>query len=205
MNTANGKDNKKDKYNNLSNKGKQLIEMYITARQFKNAILEDEIIILSKQQEFPDNTVINWGGIKITFRGDKNLIRTYPFVVNMAFSCEVYLKLLLIDNDFNFEKLKNRELHDLSKLYENNEKILKEKLCSEFKIKYGNNATLEFIENEIAKISNVFIDWRYIYEKRDLKSEVNYGFLIAFCSFLDRYAQNIIYSKYDYNVDENMR
>lgn len=205
MNSDN-KDKIDDPYKKLDPKGKKLVEMYITARQFKNAILEEEMIILPAQQNnIKDNTVIEWGGTKISFRGDKMISRIYPFIVNKSFACEVYLKLLLVDIDFNFNTLKNYELHNLFKLYKNTDDYLKIVLFSFFYKKYGEQANKQFIEKEISNISNVFKDWRYIYERVNEENIVNSGFLSTFCGFLDRYAQQLIKSKYDYNVDENMR
>ncbi len=205
MNSDN-KDKIDDPYKKLDPKGKKLVEMYITARQFKNAILEEEMIILPAQQNnIKDNTVIEWGGTKVSFRGDKMISRIYPFIVNKSFACEVYLKLLLVDIDFNFNTLKNYELHNLFKLYKNTDDYLKTVLFSFFYKKYGEQANKQFIEKEISNISNVFKDWRYIYERVNEENIVNSGFLSTFCGFLDRYAQQLIKSKYDYNVDENMR
>lgn len=205
MNSDN-KDKIDDPYKKLDPKGKKLVEMYITARQFKNAILEEEMMILPAQQNnIKDNTVIEWGGTKVSFCGDKMISRIYPFIVNKSFACEVYLKLLLVDIDFNFNTLKNYELHNLFKLYKNTDDYLKTVLFSFFYKKYGEQANKQFIEKEISNISNVFKDWRYIYERVNEENIVNSGFLSTFCGFLDRYAQQLIKSKYDYNVDENMR
>lgn len=88
--------------------------------------------------------------------------RIYLFIVNKSFTCEVYSKLLLVDIDFNFKTLKNYELHNLFKLYENTDDYLKTVLFSFFYKKYGEQANKQFIEKEISNISNVFKDWIYI-------------------------------------------
>ena len=194
-----------DMYNSLNEKGKKIVEMYLTDRQFKNAVLEDEMIILPSAILQKNDAVLKWGDTKIRFRGEKPIIRIYPFIVNKAFACEVYLKLLLIEADFDFSKLKKSELHNLFKLYENTDSTFKQILLNKFISQFGDNANEEFIENEIKNISDVFVRWRYIYEKIDEINKVNYGFLNQFCDFLDRYSQQTILDKYHYNVDETMR
>lgn len=195
-----------DGYKKLSSKGKKLVEMYITARQFKNAILEEEMIILpAKQNNIKEGSIINWGGTKVTFRGDKSITRIYPFIVNKSFACEVYLKLILVELDFNFKTLKHYELHSILKLYENTDDIFKRVFVKTFNNKYGEQANKEFLEKEITNISDVFSKWRYIYEKINQENIVNSGFLNSFCDFLDRYVQKLILFKYKYDVDKNMR
>lgn len=54
--------NNEDVYKELDDFAKSLIEMYITARQFKNAVRDDEIIILPSQNN--NNSVLNWGELK---------------------------------------------------------------------------------------------------------------------------------------------
>lgn len=195
-----------DKNKNLSSKGEKIVGMYITARQFKNAVLEEEMIILpAKQNNIKDGSVLKWGGAQITFRGNKSITRIFPFIVNKSFACEVYLKLLLVERDFNFKKLKKHELHNLLKLYENTDNDFKQILFNVFNSKCGEKLSKEFIEMEIMKISNVFKEWRYIYERINEESIVFHGFLNEFCEFLDRYTQQMIFNKYHYDVDKDMR
>lgn len=182
------------------------MEMYITARQFKNAILEEKMIILpAKQNNIKEDSIINWGGTKVTFRGDKSITRIYPFIVNKSFACEVYLKLILVELDFNFKTLKHYELHSILKLYENTDDIFKRVFVKTFNNKYGEQANKEFLEKKITNISDIFSKWRYIYEKINEENIVNSGFLNSFCDFLDRYVQKLILFKYKYDVDKNMR
>lgn len=206
MEDVKSKDINEDEYKKMSDKGKRIVEMYITARQFKNAILEEEMIILPSQQNiFKEGAILNWGGTKVTFRGNKTIVRIYPFVVNKSFACEVYLKLLLIEEEFDFKTLKHFELHNISRLFENIDDIFKQEFYKYFNNKYGEEASKEFLEKEIENISDVFKEWRYIYEKINQENIVNNGFLNAFCDFLDRYCHKIILSKYNYDVDKNMR
>ena len=131
-----------DMYNSLNEKGRKLVEMYLTARQFKNAVLEDEMIILPYAILQKNDAVFKYGGIKIRFRGKEPIIRIYPFIVNKAFACEVYLKLLLIEADFVFDRLKRNELHKLFKLYENTDSTFKQILLNKFIAQFGNNGVV---------------------------------------------------------------
>lgn len=195
--------NNEDVYKKLDDFAKSLIEMYITARQFKNAVRDDEIIILPSQNN--NNSVLNWGGTKVKFSGNETIIRIYPFIVNKAFSCEVYLKLLLKNYNFDINSLKNYERHNLFKLYENTTTEFKEEMFDYFFKIYGKDANKEFIEKQIYNISDVFKHWRYIYEHVNEVNEVNNGFLNIFCNYLDNYCIKTIYKKYNYDVKQNMR
>lgn len=183
------------------------INMYITARQFKNAIeIEEAIIIPAKQNNLPDGIVLSFGdSIKLTARGNKMVTKIFPFLVNKAFSCEVYLKLILIESGIKLEELNHRDLHNLKKLYDNTTEEFKKMFFDYFLKVYGEQANKEFLENEINAISNVFLKWRYIYEDLDKENIVNYGFLNIFCAFLDIYARALIQTKYGYDVSKDMR
>lgn len=189
-------------YKSLSPKEKQIVEMYLTARQFNNAVLEEEILIMPSSAFGNKEGIFKWGETKITVRGDKTIVKAYPYVVDKSFACEVYLKLLiLLDRDFNCKKIG----HNIFKLYSKTNDTFKADFLKVFKCKYGEKADEIFLQNEIRNISNVFVEWRYIYEKTDLEKRVNIGFLNAFCNYLDRYAQRKILEKLEYDVDKNMR
>lgn len=197
------KDKPTDGYKQLSPKGKQVVEMYITARQFKNAVLEEEMIILpTKILNAKEGTTLQWGSTKITLRGEKSIVRIYPFIVNKAFACEVYLKLILAEDDFDFKSLK---IHNILKLFKNTSEKFKRYFYEFFQTEYGEKADETFLKSEITKISNVFQEWRYIYERTNEENLVNYGFLNAFCDFLDKYSQQLISEQYSYDVSKNMR
>lgn len=195
--------NTKDGYNSLTAKGKQLVEMYLVGRQFKNAILEEEMIVLPNGTN--NDTTFSWGSTKLTFRGNQHLIRVFPFIVNKAFACEVYLKLLLSHQGFDFKTLKPTERHDLFVLYKNTNTDFKKNFYSYFASTFGKKATSDFLESEIEKISNVFVKWRYIYENIAEAQSVNSGFLNAFCYYLDELCQKMILKEYNYDVSKNMR
>jgi len=192
-----------DGYDLLSEEGKQLVEMYLVGRQFKNAILEEEMIVLPNGTN--NGTTFSWGSTKITFRGNQHLVRVFPFIVNKAFACEVYLKLLLTHQGFDFKMLKPTERHNLFLLYKNTDTYFKQNFYSYFASTFGEKATVDFLESEIEQISNVFVKWRYIYENITEAQSVNSGFLNAFCDYLNELCQNLILEEYNYDVSKNMR
>jgi len=194
-------------YKKLGIEEKQKIQMYLTARQFKNAILIDEMITIPAfNNMLSENSKINFGNtVTLTARGNKVINKIYPFIVNKSFACEVYLKLILLEEKFDIEKnLKRTEKHNLYKLYSSTSKEFKEmyqKVCLTI---YGNDANNEFLNKEIIKISNVFMDYRYLYERFGEENIINHGFLNAFCNYLDVYTKTLIKNKYNYDVDLNI-
>lgn len=202
MKINDSKNNEQNK--DLNNNCKRIVEMYITARQFKNAVNDNEMVIVpANQKGLLENNIIGVGNcFKITARGDKIVTKFFPFIVNKAFACEVYLKLILKEDGFDINKLDSRDRHKLDVLYKKTNASFKEYIIKTFSKVYGSKINLEI---EIKKISNVFTKWRYIYEYVDKVNTVNYGFLNVFCEILDRYAYQLIKAKYNYNVDEDIR
>lgn len=194
---------KKDGYDLLSAEGKKLVEMYLTARQFKNAILEEEIIVFPSEPAKEGTLICD--SIKVTFRGNQLLVRVFPFVVSKAFACEVYLKLLLTHQGFDLKTLKRTDGHGIGTLYDKTNDEFKADFYAYFSSRYGNKATVDFLEKEIKLISDVFVKWRYIYEHIEEANSVNYGFLSAFCDYLNNACQKMILENYNYDVSKNMR
>ena len=192
-----------DKYESLSKEAKQLVEMYLVGRQFKNAILEEEIIVLPNGTN--NGNVLSWGTTKITLRGNQYLVRVFPFVVNKAFACEVYLKLLLTHQEFDLKTLKQSERHNLFVLFKNTNNEFKVNFYSYFSSEFIEKANEDFLNKEIEKIANVFIKWRYIYENIEEAKAVNYGFLNAFCEYLNDLCKQMILEEFNYDVSKNMR
>ena len=192
-----------DKYESLSKEAKQLVEMYLVGRQFKNAILEEEIIVLPNGTN--NGNVLSWGTTKITLRGNQYLVRVFPFVVNKAFACEVYLKLLLTHQEFDLKTLKQSERHNLFVLFKNTNNEFKVNFYSYFSTEFSVKANEDFLNKEIEKIANVFIKWRYIYENIEEAKAVNYGFLNAFCEYLNNLCKQMILEEFNYDVSKNMR
>lgn len=192
-------------YETLEDSSKKRIIMYLTARQFKNAVLIEEMIIVpAKKNNLPENTTLCLGNglLKLTARGDKVISKHYPFLVNKAFACEVYLKLLLLEYNINFKDLKGRNGHNLLKLYEKTPLDFKNSL-----LKYVSSRgtlTNESLIKKLESVSEVFTEWRYIYEKFD-EISTDFLFLDTFCNFLDESCKKEILKKYNYNVDLDIR
>lgn len=179
--------------------------MYLTARQFKNAIDKNEMFLIpAKKNNVEENTVLVLGGtFTLTARGNKIMTRILPFLVNKSFACEVYLKLILLEENVNFNiLLKNYEKHNLFKLY--NLTNVKED-CKNYLKNYDKKLSDDYINDEIKKISNVFMEWRYIYEHFNQENIVNSDFLNIFCEFLDEYSIKLIQDVYNYDVTKDIR
>ena len=108
---------------------------------------------------------------------ESNLAYITPAIVNAAFSCEVFLKLLLQHEGKDIHKI--HKLNDLyAKLSEDIQMELKEKTI----LRYGKWSDIggrPYLE----QISNAFVEWRYSYEHDWTKSasmQIEVGFLIAF-------------------------
>lgn len=185
----------------LDNKQKEIIEMYITARQFKNAVdITEMIIIPAARNKLQENTKLNFGNIlSMTARGDKMINKILPFIVNKAFACEIFLKIIILMNDLVIPF--GSDGHKLDYLYN----IAKTNNNLEDEIINNGNLTSEFVDNEMEKLSNVFVKWRYIYEKPNEAKQTNYGFLNLMCDRLDSYVIGEIKSNYKYDVEKDCR
>lgn len=112
--------------------------------------------------------------------GTEAVYLSHPVIVNYAFACEVYLKVLIY---YSGEIIGGHKLADLfEKLPENEKKAVRQKVimkCGQWNDAFG--APL------IEQISDAFVDWRYSYEIDSQKSNnhiANIGFLVAFCETL---------------------
>ncbi len=175
----------------------KIILMYITARQFKNAIGIDEMMIIpARKNNLAENTIIKFADIfSATARGDELINKMFPFIVNKAFACEVYLKILLEIENIKIPTQHN--LYSLFQLVDTNSKILS--------IMTKDVGIQESILNKIKDISNVFVEWRYIYEYANQKKTVEYSFLNSFTDWLDAYTSKKIYETYNYDVTKDCR
>lgn len=100
-----------------------------------------------------------------------------PAVVNAAFACEVFLKLLLHDAG-----VKIRKSHRLEDLFNRLPDDIQKELTMRTIAKYGKWENV-FRQKYISEISDAFQEWRYIYENDWSKSAVKHievGFLLAF-------------------------
>lgn len=189
-----------------------VINMYTVARQFKNAVLINEMISL------PDN--INGLNIKslgeqmnfhvFSTNGNKMKMKIYPFLVNKAFACEIYLKLILeyenenLNELYKIRKIKGSDKHNLLILLNLIRLNIKEFIVSNITKNIPNyDINVSILDEKIKCISNVFNDWRYIYEKKS--GSVDFAFLNCFCDFLDFYTKKLIYISYNYDVDKDAR
>jgi hypothetical protein len=83
-----------------------------------------------------------------------------PYITNMSFSLELYLKCLL-----EIENINKPRTHEIAILYN--------KLSNNIKSKLSNNVPRyrEF-EDSLKEISNAFEEWRYSYEKDKLSIDI---------------------------------
>ena len=161
-------------FKKLDDKNKNIINMYTTARQFKNAINDNE---------------------KIVLKTDRVINKVYPYIVNKSFACEIYLKLIIKNNDESYNKI-----HTLKDLYiKSNIKKDFEKYIMDNVLKNNINYDLEKLNNDLQSISNAFVEWRYIFENKDLCISV--GFFNLFCDYLDRYCLNLIRENSNIDMD----
>lgn len=115
---------------------------------------------------------------------ESNLAYITPAIVNAAFSCEVFLKLLLQHEGKDIHKI--HKLNDLyAKLSEDIQMELKEKTI----LRYGKWSDI-WERPYLEQISNAFVEWRYSYEHDWTKSanmQIEVGFLIAFKNSLKEF------------------
>ena len=95
----------------------------------------------------------------------------YPFVVNVSFACELYMKAFMIIHSVNNEFESGHELGNLFNLLDND---LKEKVKESFEKKYGTGSFNQFLNDN----NNAFIDWRYALE-HSVKTNINQFFSFA--------------------------
>ena len=95
-------------------------------------------------------------------------ISKLPLAINCIFACELYLKILLLNDGYSVKELKNMK-HNLQDLFN--------ALAEEEKSKIDNWITA-FCQNDIFKflddIKNDFVDLRYMYlENKSKKIDLN--------------------------------
>lgn len=211
-------------FDNVSAVGKGRILMYTTARQFKNAVpIEEMLIIPSGIGDWENHCQITLNNIKLedlirnynlkdnsqvklneyplaTARGNKIISKQTPFIVNKSFACEIYLKLILLENNISFKDLKGINGHNIFKLYSKTFSNFKSNLNREMFLKKFAN-----VEDKIENISEAFINWRYIYEKYEKIDSLDFIFLDELCNYLDAEAQKLILKNYNYDVNKDIR
>ena len=84
-------------------------------------------------------------------------IETYiPYIVNMTFAIELFLKLLLLDNGKTIGELKDIG-HNIYSLYNALKDTQKKEIYQKFK-----RPLIYNIPEEISNIASAFSDWRYL-------------------------------------------
>jgi HEPN domain-containing protein len=91
----------------------------------------------------------------------RNLQSITPFVVNAAFSAEMYLKCL---QEVHGQITESHVLTALFKSLPNKVKDKINKASKKFESQYQIEKGMLF-KNHLKNINNAFVDWRYIYEK----------------------------------------
>ena len=115
---------------------------------------------------------------KSSWKKDNEVIRqrVVPEAVNLAFSCEIFLKTLLFFNDVKYKRK-----HKLEDLFN--------ELPQKYKTEIENRCLLEygalhdsFGFSLLSNISDAFEKWRYCYEYNNLQLRI--GFLYIFANAL---------------------
>ena len=122
---------------------------------------------------------------------DRTQWYTDPEIMNSAFSCELFMKALLIYRKFSLKEIKKIG-HGLQGLWDAiyNEydelKDVKQSLMEQHCLD-----TDEEFDELLKNISNAFVEWRYIYEKHGGK--IHLGFLRDFQDALREACCKILY------------
>ena len=95
-----------------------------------------------------------------------------PYCVNLAFSCELYVKALLL-----FYEIKNEKTHCLVELFN----ILPEDIRKAI-INSTHLSNSSSFESELETASKVFVEWRYAHENATVSC--NPSFLLNFAEAL---------------------
>ena len=116
--------------------------------------------------------------------------RLYPTiiasVVNEVFACELFLKSMIMikTGERTIKKHKLLELYDLLDIEKIEESLLK----------YN-------FREELQKISDSFVTWRYCYEYDRIV--INRGFVFELCNVLEKENKKIIFKEYNLNMDQS--
>ena len=102
-----------------------------------------------------------------------------PAIVNCAFACEIFLKLLLA-----IYKINKKHCHKLKELFDLLPADIQERINMQLFIGYGGEIENEFGIEYLQLISDAFTEWRYKYEKNRLQNET--GFMFLLCNILKK-------------------
>lgn len=103
----------------------------------------------------------------------RELIKEIAAIINLAFSCELFLKSGLNDEE---RVRKENQVHNIKALFEKQQPELRQLIKGgvvELRKKTINNYDEEMFDNELQRNSEVFFKWRYYYEGKvtDLSME----------------------------------
>ena len=104
----------------------------------------------------------------------------YPFTVNAAFACELYMKAILIHNSADGTIARG---HKLDELFNALPKDAQNQIetCFNKKLKHD-------LHSLLAEISTAFVEWRYAFE-RGVK--INVTGILAFATALQEYVDTL--------------
>lgn len=105
----------------------------------------------------------------------------YPFTVNAAFACELYMKAILIHSSTDGTIPK---LHKLDELFKSLPMDSQKQIEILFNKQYKHDLLLL-----LSEISNVFVEWRYAFENG---VKINITGLLAFANALQEYVHAVI-------------
>ncbi|WP_153003655.1 hypothetical protein [Aureimonas ureilytica] len=84
-----------------------------------------------------------------------------PSIVNIAFAIELYFKCMLKESSLKAHG------HELKKLFRDLPEPIKSKVAAEYKIRTGHDRNS--FNSDLNNYSNMFVEWRYLYEKNGEK------------------------------------
>ena len=116
--------------------------------------------------------------------------RLYPTiiasVVNEVFACELFFKSMIMIKTGS----KSIKKHELLELYD----LLGIETIKNSLLKYD-------FREELQKISDSFVTWRYCYEYGTIA--INRGFVFELCNILEKENKKIIFKEYNLNMDQS--
>ena len=109
----------------------------------------------------------------------------YPYAVNMALACELYMKALMIVHTSSSTFTRG---HDLESLFNQLGEDLQRKIESEFQRRI---ASLHGFKYFLKSQKNVFKDWRYAFEQNGVDRVLDYTGFSTFGSILNEITNGI--------------
>ena len=144
----------------------KLLQMYDSANKFKECALR----VLGNRNEN--------GSINI-IENSRLLTVTIPSVVNISLTCELYLKMLIFNNE-NIVP----HTHEIKDLYDRLTAKQKKNLIKMLNIPQNE------LEKLLKKYSNLFVQYRYYFDYEELPS-VDYLFILNLAEFLNAMCSEI--------------